>query len=407
MPQPSTGPVVPIAYVSPGPYKVEYPYGYHFPINHPERCNQLKPFVVLIVPVAPENRKDRIDIRMTWGNATLVQDKVVSLFFLLGRSSVGDVTQIQQQLMEENNEYGDLLQSDFVDTYKNLTIKTMVMMEWLRSYCTNVTYAMKIDSDMFLNVHNLISMLLTAKKENYLTGLVAHGAAVLRDKHSKWYLPMSVFPEKHYPLYALGLGYVFSVDLVTKIVEASRHVPAVYIEDVYVGLCMRHLRILPTEPPAYKFHVFPLNYNRCTYSTIIATTTKPSTNVRENWKDFTRPVTMAPLGGEALDPWSLSSASVSPDLGVFSLLLLILISIYLTSLCIDCRRSAKLEESAPSARVNPMIDEIKKDELESSVSVQGTEEESGAWFPAWRSHLSTQQQPGQPAHNDNIDLLPF
>ncbi|CAL8352803.1 unnamed protein product [Merluccius merluccius] len=278
-----------VPYVSPGPYRVEYPYVYNFTINHLERCNQLKPFVVLIVPVAPENSQHRVNIRRTWGSQTLMQDKVVSLFFLLGQPSMGNVMQIQQQVMEESNTYGDLLQSDFLDSYKNLTIKTMVMMEWLSSYCTTATYAMKIDSDMFLNVHNLISMLLTAKRENYLTGLVAHGAAVLRDKTAKWYLPPSVFPERHYPPYALGLGYIFSLDLPKKIVEASRHVPTVYIEDVYVGLCMRHLQILPTDPPANKFHVFPLNYNRCTYSRIIATTTTDSINVRANWKDFMRP----------------------------------------------------------------------------------------------------------------------
>ncbi|KAG7277457.1 hypothetical protein CRUP_022545 [Coryphaenoides rupestris] len=94
----------------------------------------------------------RINIRRTWGNQTLVQDKVVRLFFLLGRPSVGNVVQIQQQVMEESNEFGDLLESDFLDSYKNLTIKTMMMMEWLCSYCTTATYAMKIDSDMFLNV---------------------------------------------------------------------------------------------------------------------------------------------------------------------------------------------------------------------------------------------------------------
>ena len=214
---------------------------------------------------------------------------MVSVFFLLGHPSVGNATKIQQQVMKESEEYGDLLQSDFLDCYKNLTIKTMVMMEWLQRYCSNATYAMKIDSDMFLNVPNLISMLTTAKRENYLTGLVAHGAAVLRNKRAKWYLPTSAFPESRFPPYALGLGYVFSLDLPTKILEASRHVRTVYIEDVYVGLCMRHLHILPTDPPAGKFHVFPLKYNRCSFSRIIATTISPTTNVRVNWKEFTRP----------------------------------------------------------------------------------------------------------------------
>ena len=289
LPQSTTVGPTPVPYVSPGPYSVEYPYDYHFSINQPEKCNQLRPFVVLIVPVGPENTAHRINIRNTWGNQTLVQGKVVSVFFLLGRPSVGNAAKIQQQVTDESKAYGDLLQSDFLDCYKNLTIKTMVMMEWLQTYCTNATYAMKIDSDMFLNLQNLISMLSTAKKENYMTGLVAHGAAVLRDKRTKWYLPPSAFPETQYPPYALGLGYVFSMDLPKKILEASRHVRTVYIEDVYLGLCMRHLHIRPTDPPAYKFYVFPLKYNRCSFSRIIATTIKPTTNVRVNWKDFTRP----------------------------------------------------------------------------------------------------------------------
>ncbi len=37
---------------------------------------------------------------------------------------------------------------DFLDCYKNLTIKTMVMLEWLDSYCSSASYAMKIDSDV-------------------------------------------------------------------------------------------------------------------------------------------------------------------------------------------------------------------------------------------------------------------
>ncbi|KAF7649046.1 hypothetical protein LDENG_00148120, partial [Lucifuga dentata] len=113
----------------------------------------------------------------------------------------------------------------------NLTIKTMLMFEWLNSHCPNTSYAMKIDSDMFLNVHNLMDLVLKAPDHLYMTGLVARGAAVLRDPNSKWFLPVEVFPESQYPPYALGLGYVFSLDLAQKILDASKHVKAVYIED--------------------------------------------------------------------------------------------------------------------------------------------------------------------------------
>ncbi|KAM6980535.1 beta-1,3-galactosyltransferase 2 [Aplochiton taeniatus] len=277
----------PTPYISPGAYHVEYPHEYNFIVDEPVTCQQQRPFLVLIVPVAPHNREARDAVRSTWGSERLVLDKVVCLFFLLALPNGDGEQQLQEQVLQESKEHQDLLQSDFKDSYKNLTIKTMVMLEWLSSRCPNASYAMKIDSDMFLNVHTLVNMLLTVPRQNYMTGLVANGATVLRDPNSKWYLPWEVFPESNYPRYALGLGYVLSLDLPRKLVEASRYVRAIYIEDVYLGLCMRQLGISPTDPPNWTlFNVFPVSYNPCTYSKLIATTTHSITDQYNAWKDL-------------------------------------------------------------------------------------------------------------------------
>ncbi|XP_039983906.1 beta-1,3-galactosyltransferase 1-like [Xiphias gladius] len=279
-----------VPYVSPGPYLVEYPYEYRVVINQPRTCERQKPFLVLMVPVAPHNRAHRDIIRNTWGGESLVLGKVVKLFFLLGLHTGEGAQQVQEQLLQESKEYRDLIQSEFLDCYKNLTIKTMVMLEWLDSFCSGASYAMKIDSDMFLNAPNLITMLLNAPKTNYMTGLVTTEGVVLRDPNTKWYLPVEVYPEPMYPHYALGLGYVLSLDLPKKLIEASRHVKAVYIEDVYLGLCMQHLGISPTNPPDWGyFHVLPVQYSRCAYSKLIATTTTENSDRMWMWKDFKRP----------------------------------------------------------------------------------------------------------------------
>ncbi|XP_023188038.1 beta-1,3-galactosyltransferase 1-like isoform X3 [Xiphophorus maculatus] len=277
-------------YVSPGPYLVEYPYEYHFTINEELKCRQEKPFVVLIVQVAPRNRAHRDIIRNSWGSEKLANNQVVALFFLLGMQTGDDAEQVHRQLLQESKEHQDLIQGDFVDCYKNLTIKTMVMLEWLNSYCSSAAYAMKIDSDMFLNVPNLVNLLLKAPRTNYMTGLVAHGGRVSRDPKSKFYVPLDLISEDVYPLYALGLGYILSLDLTKKLIEASRHVKPLYIEDVYLGLCMRHLGIRPTEPPNWiLFRVIPIKYSRCEYSKIIATTTLENMDRVWIWRDFKKP----------------------------------------------------------------------------------------------------------------------
>ncbi|XP_031136062.1 beta-1,3-galactosyltransferase 1-like isoform X1 [Sander lucioperca] len=270
-------------------YFVAYPRRYGFVLDEPHRCQQESPFLVLMIPVAPHNREARDIIRNTWGKETTVLGRVVSHYFLLGLSKEQDGTEtIKEQVLQESQRHRDILQSDFLDSYNNLTIKTMVMFEWLSSHCPNTSYAMKIDSDIFLNVHNLVDMLLKAPRHLYMTGMVARGAAVLRDPNSKWFLPVSAFPDSRYPPYALGLGYVFSLDLPKKILEASAHVKAVYIEDVYVGLCMRHLGIALTDPPHGSLFRADIPYwvSNCYWTSVITTLLQNSNQLSDVWGTY-------------------------------------------------------------------------------------------------------------------------
>ncbi len=101
-------------------------------------------------------------------------------------------------MIQESETHHDILQSNFLDSYNNLTIKTMVMFEWLSYRCPNTSYAMKVDADMFLNVHKLVDMLLKAPRHRYMTGIVTRFAFVCRDNSSKWFMPVSVFSESMY-----------------------------------------------------------------------------------------------------------------------------------------------------------------------------------------------------------------
>ncbi|KAM4732780.1 beta-1,3-galactosyltransferase 1-like isoform 2-T2 [Anableps anableps] len=273
----------------PSQFFVEYPYQYHFILDEANRCQQENPFVVVMIPVAPQGKDAREIIRRTWGRENQVLGQLVSYYFLLGKSRIGNAAEPpDEQILNESNKYHDILQSNFLDSYKNLTIKTMVMLEWLSSHCPNTSYAMKIDSDTFLNVHNLVNMLLKAPHQDYMTGLVARGAAVLRDPNSKWFLSSNVFPDSSYPPYALGVGYVFSMDLPKRILEASKHIQAVYIEDVYVGLCMRHLGVPLTDPPRYGLFTvnIPSELTACYFTSVITVLLRNAEQILDVWKVY-------------------------------------------------------------------------------------------------------------------------
>ncbi|XP_035765780.1 beta-1,3-galactosyltransferase 1-like isoform X1 [Neolamprologus brichardi] len=270
-------------------YTVAYPHEYHFILDELNRCREESPFLVLMIPVAPHNREARHMIRSTWGNVTTVQGKVVSHYFILGQSREENGAEtIEEHLLRESRDHRDILQSDFLDSYHNLTIKTMLMFEWLSTHCPQTSYAMKVDSDTFLNVHHLVGMLLKAPQHLYMTGNVIRFASVLRDQNSKWFMPFSTFPESVYPPYAIGLGYVFSLDLTMKILEAAQHVRALYIEDVYVGLCMRHLGITLTDPPRNDmFRIWmPSDTGNCYWTSVITTLLHSSNQLLDVWKSY-------------------------------------------------------------------------------------------------------------------------
>ncbi|XP_008314493.1 beta-1,3-galactosyltransferase 2-like isoform X2 [Cynoglossus semilaevis] len=264
-------------YMSTTTFYVAYPGNYTIIMDNTPVCRTRNPFLVLMVPVAPRGVKFRHTIRRTWGSERTVLGQRVDTIFLLGLPSGEETEQQQELLFWENEQYQDMIQSGFLDSYRNLTIKTMFMLEWLVKNCKNTSYVMKIDSDMLLHVPNLVKLLLDpiTPKHNYMSGLVWWHSQVLRNPFNKFYMPRHVIAEPEYPPYPLGMAYVMSMDLPEKILSISTEIKPIYIEDAYLGMCLQHLGIFPTDPPDTDLYivkpVHPLS--NCSLTKVIAVTT--------------------------------------------------------------------------------------------------------------------------------------
>uniref|UniRef100_A0A287BQL8 Hexosyltransferase n=1 Tax=Sus scrofa TaxID=9823 RepID=A0A287BQL8_PIG len=103
-------------------------------------CRQDPPFLVLLVTSSHEQLLARKAIRQTWGKASTVQGKRIRSFFLLGTTNSGDLSRAVAQEIEQ---YHDIIQKDFLDVYFNLTLKTMMGMEWVSRFCPQATFVMK------------------------------------------------------------------------------------------------------------------------------------------------------------------------------------------------------------------------------------------------------------------------
>lgn len=61
-------------------------------------------------------------------------DFLVRTVFLVGRTLNNET---QAQLINESRLYDDLIQENFMDTYNNLTIKSLMMLKWVNRNCAD------------------------------------------------------------------------------------------------------------------------------------------------------------------------------------------------------------------------------------------------------------------------------
>ncbi|XP_039999817.1 beta-1,3-galactosyltransferase 2-like [Xiphias gladius] len=244
-------------------------------INEPHKCvdNRPTPFLVMLIATEARKVEARNAIRQTWGNESVAPALGFIRLFMLGKNE-GELGFLQQRMLEaESQRHHDIIQQDFLDSYKNLTIKTLMGMNWVAMHCPRASYVMKTDSDMFVNTEYLIYKLLRPElkpKMNYFTGNNMRGFAPNRNKNSKWYMPPELYPNEKYPTFCSGTGYVFSGDLARKIYHASLSIHQLHLEDVYVGICLAKLQIEPTPPPnEFLFNHWRVSYSSCKYSHLI------------------------------------------------------------------------------------------------------------------------------------------
>ncbi|XP_053355109.1 beta-1,3-galactosyltransferase 2 isoform X1 [Clarias gariepinus] len=248
---------------------------YKYVINQPDKCrNQNVTFLVLLIPVEPYNSEARDAIRKTWGNESIAEG-IVRLFLMGVKNTSHDpgaLDILQRSLRAESQQHRDIVQQDYIDSYYNLTTKTLMGMHWVSRYCPTARYVMKADSDMFVNTEYLIEKLLKGNipREMYFTGYLMRGYKPNRNKESKWYMSPELYPSESYPTFCSGTGYVFSGDMAKRIYATSLSIRRLHLEDVYVGLCLSKMNIEPVLPPnEFLFNHWKVSYSSCKYSQLI------------------------------------------------------------------------------------------------------------------------------------------
>lgn len=197
--------------------------------------------LVVVVCTATSRFVQRRTIRETWGSDTQNDSLKTRLIFLLGKT---EKINEQIELIRENNVYHDIIQEDFEDSYKNLSLKSVAMLKWVKEYCSQADYVMKADDDMYINLPNAVKDLQNRKDNRFIMGMVNRFTIPTTDKKSKWFSPdytsqnypdfFSPGTRKHYPVYVSGTAYIISGDIASDLYQASLVTKFFWLEDVYI-----------------------------------------------------------------------------------------------------------------------------------------------------------------------------
>ncbi|KAK3089737.1 hypothetical protein FSP39_006090 [Pinctada imbricata] len=198
------------------------------------------PFLLILVPTSPSHSKERNAIRSTWAsvakhnqwpfNRVPVRVKVV---FILGRSH-NDT--LYSGVEHENRIFNDIIQGDFLDSYNNLALKILLGLRWTSLYCSDVSYILKADDDMFVNIPVLIDVINEYDKRLSHNGLILgniNSDAKVR-RVGRWAVSKDAYPFPHFPPYAYGNSYVISANIVSRLFSRSEYMPYVPVEDAYI-----------------------------------------------------------------------------------------------------------------------------------------------------------------------------
>ena len=221
--------------------------------------HQSHPLMIAFVHSAPNNFVKRSVIRSTWASTEVTRKLNVKVVFLLGLSNS---SVIESLVTQESKDYLDIIQGNFIDSYKNLTYKHLTGLRWVSKFCNESFFVMKVDDDAFIDIFQVTKSLRRllmhtthTEKTSPVTsltpfasslqfnikpsGLLAcslfpEGTAVKRQ--GKWALTQDEYPFESYPSYCSGIAYFMTPDVADRLFKAA-HLPGIkviWIDDVFV-----------------------------------------------------------------------------------------------------------------------------------------------------------------------------
>ncbi|XP_069104833.1 uncharacterized protein [Argopecten irradians] len=212
-------------------------------LNEPPKCsNHLQSghhiFLLILIKVNASNFKIRDEIRQFWKS---IGDSAVKIIFLLGKS-----TKSQMEIDQESFKHKDILQENFKEHFMHSTRKIEMGFNWLDANCPRPELVMVLEDMYQVNYTQMMKHLKRIpKNKEVFIGKLWRNMIPHRERNSKWRLSYGHYPFDKFPPYLSGGAFVASYGVVRKFKIAFPYVKYFGIDDVYLGIIAKKIRIIP------------------------------------------------------------------------------------------------------------------------------------------------------------------
>ncbi|XP_067676608.1 beta-1,3-galactosyltransferase 5-like [Haliotis asinina] len=220
-----------------------------YTLNNPNICRDTETVSLLfIVSSSTTHVKSRQYIRDTFANHTYFRFHAIRLIFLVGKSQKES---IENKLIAESRMYGDVIQADFRDSYRNLTLKVVTELHWVTKHCPNAIVIGKIDDDTFVDTVKFLRAYFPIFQTGRKYILCNFIPRMLIDRDGRWKISNKEHVLKHYDAfpwrYCSGYGVFVSGNMVGQLYKAATVSPFLWVDDVYFS------GILPSKLTGFKY----------------------------------------------------------------------------------------------------------------------------------------------------------
>ncbi|XP_052072049.1 beta-1,3-galactosyltransferase brn-like isoform X3 [Mytilus californianus] len=200
-----------------------------------EACDSFD--MVFIVKSFVGNFGQRVAIRNTWGSQKNL--RVKTLFVL------GYLESFQPFVDFEYEQYGDILQLGFKDTYDSLVYKTIIPIDWLVKRKINTKYVHFLDDDRLVNTRRLLQFANDniGTTEKTIIGYKVMISRPYREKSSKWFTSLEEYPFDYWPQYIIGGTLLTNMKVVKSLAYSIPFTRIIRMEDVFIGILSKLLKI--------------------------------------------------------------------------------------------------------------------------------------------------------------------